>query len=146
MESSSCWSQGLPPKGSYRHRSWRQPRTEVTRAVDGRAGGVRLPKTTGAQMIPPQPSLRCLNWSCGLWCLRCSVWSYHGLIIPQLCPHGMRMFALCLSTLGNTLVSQRLILKGLPRVSPEELLAFSTVLELLTTVGTFKSWVEFNSY
>lgn len=54
-----------------------------------------------------------------------------------LCPHRVRMFALCLSTLGNTLVSQHLILKGLPRVSPEEILAFSTVLGLLTTVGTF---------
>lgn len=35
---------------------WRQPRTEATRAVDGRAGGVQLPKTPGAQMISPQTS------------------------------------------------------------------------------------------
>lgn len=29
---------------------------EVTHAVGGKAGGVQLPKTTGAQMIPSQAS------------------------------------------------------------------------------------------
>lgn len=135
METSRCWSQGIPPKDSYRH-GVEAAQDRGSRAVDGRAGGVQLPKPTGAQAIPSQPS--------GAW-HRTLVFALLSLVLRGpahsiLCPHGMRMFALCLSTFGNTLV-----------ITGSHFEEFASE-GLCNSVGTgnhcgdFLSWVECDSY
>lgn len=123
---------------------WRQPRTEATRAVDGRAGGVQLPKTPGAQMISPQTSDAWPGAASSGVCLAqfglAMAWSFHAVPTwnENVCPvpfHTWEYIGLPVSHFEGFASSLLRRAFGL----------FSNV-ETVIHCGDFLSWVECDSY